>query len=357
VADIYEKLRNRLDELSTGYPETESGIEIQILKRLFSQDEAELFIKLSILLDTPANIAAKHDLDPVDTAERLDQMADKGLLFRLRRGETVRYAAVPFVIGIYEYQVGSMSRETAEEMNTYFEAALGKTLQAGTPQMRSIPIDRKIAAEWPVAPYEDVVAIIESQKSIVIAPCICRKTKRLLDTGCEKPLETCFHFGAHGDYYVERGMGRYITKAKALEIVRHNDAAGLVMMPFNAQKVGGMCSCCGDCCGMLRSLKMQPSPAKAVRSNYYARVEEEECTGCETCLERCQMDAIDIQDDVAQVNLERCIGCGLCITTCPTDAMQFVKKPEAELYTSPATGGETYTNIAMERNRNPLANT
>jgi len=43
MKDIYEKLRKRLDDLATGYPATENGVEIRILKRLFIEEEAEFF--------------------------------------------------------------------------------------------------------------------------------------------------------------------------------------------------------------------------------------------------------------------------------------------------------------------------
>ncbi len=33
-ADIYGKLREQLDQYSVGYPRTESGVEIEILKKL-----------------------------------------------------------------------------------------------------------------------------------------------------------------------------------------------------------------------------------------------------------------------------------------------------------------------------------
>jgi electron transport complex protein RnfB len=123
------------------------------------------------------------------------------------------------------------------------------------------------------------------------------------------------------------------------------------MQPFNAQYVGGMCSCCGDCCGMLRSLKKQSNPAAAVQSNYYAQVNGDECTGCETCLDRCQMEAIDIIEGKALINLKRCIGCGLCVSTCPTDAVHLLKKSEDQQYVPPETGMETYIRIAQERGK------
>jgi ferredoxin len=245
-----------------------------------------------------------------------------------------------------------MDEEFARDHEEYFETAFGKTIQAHkTPVLRTIPINQQLVADYPVAPFEDVLEIIESQKKIAVAPCVCRTTKKLVGQECDKLVENCFSFGSHAEYYVENKMGRYITIDEAKEIVKKNEEDGLVMQPFNSQKIGGMCSCCGDCCGVLRSLKMHPSPAEMVQSNYFARVDEEECTGCETCLERCQMDAIDVVDGIAGIKLERCIGCGLCVTTCPVDAIELVKKPEDELYEPPKSGAETYMRIMQERGK------
>ncbi len=350
---IYEQLRDRLDDLSIGYPATRSGVEIGILQRLFSEEEAEFFLKLSPLPEAPDQVAARLGRDGKKTAELMESMAAKGLLFRLRKGETIGYSAVPFLVGILEHQVNRLHPELAHDMEAYFEAGFGKTIQSfKTPVMRSIPINRQIAVKWPIAPYEDVLEIIDSQKSIALAPCICRTWMRSIHKGCDKPVETCFIFGHYGHYYVENKMGRLISKEEAREVVMRNEEAGLVMQPFNSQKVPGMCSCCGDCCGMLRSLKKQPSPAKAVQSNYFAEVNSSECAGCETCLDRCQMEAIQMVDGKAVIDLNRCIGCGLCVTTCTADAMHLKKKPDDQLYQPPQSGAETYIRIAMERGKN-----
>ena len=340
MADVYEKLRARLDDMATGYPETESKIEIKLLKKIFTEAEADLFLQLMPFLQKPEYVAKRLNRDIDEIAVMMEQMAKKGLLFRKRKGDLVRYAALPYVVGIFEYQVKSMDEAYARDNEDYFEKDFLRTIQSfKTPVMRSIPINRQIVAEWPVAPYEDVLEIIDNQQT------------KLAGKECDKPLENCFSFGSHADYYVENGLGRYITKADAKKIIIKNEEAGLVMQPFNSQKVGGMCSCCGDCCGMLRSLKKQPNPAAAVQSNYFAKVDDELCTGCETCLERCQMEAIDVVDGLAKVDLDRCIGCGLCVTTCPDAAILLNKKPEDRLYEPPKSGAETYMRIAKERGK------
>ena len=71
---------------------------------------------------------------------------------------------------------------------------------------------------------------------------------------------------------------------------------------------------------------MAPRPVDLVASNFYAVSDPETCTACETCIDRCQMDAIELKDDTAVINLDRCIGCGVCVPTCPSEAIQLVKK-------------------------------
>ena len=349
--EIYEQLQQKLDDMGSGFPKSEKGLDIKILKTIYTQEEAEMFLRLSQILTTPEDIAAFFELDPGETAELLETMAGKGQLFRLRRGDTLKYAAIPFVVGVYEFQLNNLTPELSADMEEYYEEVFGKEIQAhGTPIMRTIPIDKGFVPEWPVAPYEDVIGILESQKKIAVAPCICRTMASVNDRDCGKPKEACFLFGAHADYYVDNKMGRYIDMEEARKIVAGNVEAGLVMQPFNSQKVGGMCSCCGCCCGVLRSLKKQPSPAEAVKSNYYAEVIAEDCTACETCVDRCQMEAIEV-DDVAVVDLNRCIGCGLCVPTCPTEAMKLVKKADADLYTPPPDGANTYLEIMTARGK------
>ena len=352
MEDLYEKLRRRLDDMGPGFPATPDGIELRILKRLFTEADAELFLALSPMLETPESIAARLGIPPEAVAGHIEDMAKRGLVFRQKKDAIARYAAVPFIVGIFEYQLPFVDAALARDIETYHEQALGKSLQAcDTPVLRTIPINRELVTEWPIAPYEDVMRILENQKKIAIAPCICRTIAKMDDRGCDKPMEACFLFGSHASFYVDNGMGRYITSEEAKEISRRNEAAGLVMQPFNSQNVGGMCSCCGDCCGILRSLKRHSNPAAAVKSNYFAQVDGDSCTGCEVCLERCQMDAIAIVDDTALVNLTRCIGCGLCVSTCPTDAIRLQKKAAEQQYVPPETGMETYIRIAQERGK------
>lgn len=351
--DLYAKLGDRLDALSSGYPKTDSGIEIRILRKLFNDEEAMLFLELYPLLETPEEVAARLNRDPNSTNAIMASMANKGLLFRHANGLRTRYCAVPFIPGIYDFQLNTMDREFAQQIKTYVEEGLGRTIQGHqTPIMRTIPVNRKLVPDWPIAPHEDAIEIIDNQETIAVASCICRTKRGLLDEGCNKPVETCLLFGYQADYYVANQMGRLISREEAQAIIKQSDEAGLVIQPFNARTIGVMCSCCGDCCEMLGSLKKQPSPAAAVKSNYFAMVNAELCIGCNTCIDRCQMEANALLGDITVIDLNRCIGCGLCASTCATGAVKLVKKEENALYHPPESVAAMFTLLAAERGKN-----
>lgn len=357
--EVYQKLREQLDQYSVGFPKTKSGVEIRMLEKIFTEKEAEMTLQLSMQLETPESVATRTGRDIETTAGLLKQMADKGLIFRWHKDDLIKYAAVPFVLGIYEFQLKTMDKEFARMFENYLWEAFGKSIAGYKPNlMRTIPIHQSVDVIRSIATYEDSRDIIKKQKLIAVANCICRVQQNLIDHYCDKPLEVCLLFGSAARHYIDLEMGREISIQEALDILDKCDEAGLVTQPANAINPGGMCNCCGDCCPLLRTIKNYSRPADMVSSNYYAVVASEECTACETCMGRCQMDAIFIgKDDVAEVNRDRCIGCGLCVTTCDTNALSMQLKPEDQRHVPREKGQELLMDMAKERGTSliPLA--
>lgn len=349
--DIYRRLQQRLDLFSMGFPATESGVELDILRRLFTPEDAGLFLALSHQLEAPEAVAARLGAPAEAVAPRLDDMAERGLLFRLKKDGGARYAAIPFVHGVFEFQLPTLDRELSALMERYFEEGFNRAMQQGADYfLRPIPVNRSIDARHPVAAYDDALAILKAKPRIVVAECICRKRTEILGASCGKPLEACFMFGSMGQYYLDRGMGREVGFEEAAAILERCREAGLVTQPATAQNPSGMCNCCGDCCGVLRALNRHPRPAELVIANHRAQVDREACTGCGTCLPRCQMGAIALDgDDLAEVKPERCIGCGLCVTACPVEALALVARPAEEQRVPPTSMAEQMLLLAQKR--------
>ena len=347
--DIYRNLQERLDTYSVGFPATDSGVEIKILKELFSPEDAELFMGMTPKLEKAETIAQRMDKNVQNIAEQLEAMTEKGLLFRLKKGSFSRYGAIPFVHGLFEFQVKDISVHLAELMEQYHKEGFDRAFEnSGGMFLRTVPVQESIDIGHNVAAYDDAVAMLKEKDPIVVTDCICRKQKQTVGKGCDKAMEACFMFGSMGQYYIDKGMGRKVDVNEAISLLKKAQDDGLVTQPATTQNPAGMCNCCGDCCGVLRSLRNYPRPSEMVYSNHFATVDADLCTGCETCLERCQMDAITLsEDEVAEINLDRCIGCGLCITTCPTDAMQLQSKEN--LYTPPVNTAEQMMVMAQKR--------
>ncbi|MFW5927642.1 MAG: DUF362 domain-containing protein [Thermoplasmatota archaeon] len=51
-------------------------------------------------------------------------------------------------------------------------------------------------------------------------------------------------------------------------------------------------------------------------------IDENDCIGCEICVDECPVDTIYMEDDKAVVDMDGCIHCGLCHGACPEDAVK-----------------------------------
>lgn len=348
MGDVYQRLAKHLDKLPGGFPATESGVELRILRRLFTPEEAELALHLTMLPEPVDKIAERCGAAPEDISDQLYEMSRKGLLMRAKRHDEYRYSANQYVVGMWEYQVNRLTPELVKDMNEYIPTLFEPEVWKQAPQLRTIPIQASLEVGRKVLAYEQAEELVRQQTQIAVAPCICRREHKMVGEGCDKPEESCLVFGRGTDYYLENGLGRAIDVEEALEILERAEEAGLVLQPSNSQRIVNICTCCGCCCQVLQSIKRHPQPASIVASSFYAEVDTTECIACEDCVERCQMDAITV-DDVAVIDLDRCIGCGLCVTRCPTEGIHLVRKAEESVQPVPRTFGHALLNLTKVR--------
>ncbi len=338
VDEIYQNLARVLDTLPNGFPATESGVEIKLLKKIFTPEQADLFCDLRLTFETAQQVAERTGRPVADLEKQLRDMARAGQLFSINFGGIRVFKMLPWVFGIYEFQLSRLDKELTLLVEEY-APVFGKQFYSETPQlMRTLPVEKEITGQQEVISYEKVSDLIEQNQSFLVNDCICKKEKELLGHPCDRPMHVCLALAPVPNVFKKYPTGKEITKQEAHDLIKMAEEVGLVHLTYNVQGGGFyICNCCKCCCGVLRSINELGIPASMViNSNYYAEIDEDKCIACGTCLdERCQVGAIEEGDDAYRIIPDRCIGCGLCISTCPNDAIRLVHKGQDQIVQPP----------------------
>jgi ferredoxin len=111
--DIYRALQRHLDRMPVPFPATGSGVELSILRRLFSPEDARLALCLSAIPEPVATIhrRAGKTMARAALAAALDGMSGHGLIQRVPARRGVMYGKSPLVVGFYETQVDRLTAD------------------------------------------------------------------------------------------------------------------------------------------------------------------------------------------------------------------------------------------------------
>ena len=327
----YIKLREHLDSFPLGFPETSTGVEIKILKKLFSEEEARIAIFLTPIPDTASRIARRAKMDKNEMAKKLELMAKKGLIFRVKRDGKTLYNSAPFMIGLYEYSVKKIDEDLAKLFKDYYDLAYMNELAASNvPGFKVLPIEETIETNTVLYPYHKLEESIKNARKISVTECICRKESRLTGEGCDYPIETCLSFGVAAEYYIENGIGREITAEEAIKILKDADEAGLIHAGANSKHLSNICNCCPCCCASMKGItKKGLDKHRFLNAMFESIIDQEKCIACGNCIERCPVEAITLED-FAMVDRDQCLGCGLCASVCPEEAITIQLRKDGE---------------------------
>ena len=139
--ELYRALQQHLDRMPVPYPATESGVELSILRRLFSPEDARLALCLGVIPETLVTIhqRAGRKTPRAALAAALDGMAQRGIIQRVATKRGALHGKAPFVVGFYEAQVNRLTADLQRDVERYEEEAFGAAYSAQSPNCGPSP--------------------------------------------------------------------------------------------------------------------------------------------------------------------------------------------------------------------------
>jgi ferredoxin len=349
INNPYKCLAERLDALPNGFPPTEDGAELRLLSKLFTAEEAAIAAELRLAMETPGVIADRLGANPEELKSHLKGMAQRGLIAWGKKDGRIGYKLMPFVVGIYEFQAGTIDQELAQLFEDYYQQVFTDVLKIKPQVHRVVPIGETIQTGMEIRPYESATNIVDGASSWAVTDCICRKQKALIGDPCEHSLDVCMVMSQRSNAFDNSPTLHSLTHEEAQGTLRRAANEGLVHSVSNSQEgLWYICNCCTCSCGILRGMAEMGIANVVARSAFVKRVDEDLCFACEDCLEYCQFEALTMAETVV-INAVRCVGCGLCVIACPEDALALVRRPEADILKTPVSERDWMEARAFER--------
>ena len=306
---------------------------IALVEHMYTEEEVSLVRHLRALPGKTVAVVAAAAHRPVEEVRPiLERLAlEKFVLLSSGTGNKKRYYLMPIVPGAFEMALIRTSLDTLTDWHRRFAELFSALYETGffvdytehpVPGVRYVPVGETIEAHPMALPSDRLEEILDRYKVFAVGLCQCRITEEIVGRGCDRPLENCVVFGGVAELLIRHGKMRRVEKKDVLEIKAEAAANGLASFIAETkldESIGGaLCSCCGCCCGALRTISQFNAPGLIAPPHFMPKVDLARCTYCGQCAKVCPVGAtvVDVKGKLRQHLPERCIGCGLCAVAC-----------------------------------------
>jgi Na+-translocating ferredoxin:NAD+ oxidoreductase subunit B len=312
---------------------------VSLVQHMFSEEEAEIVRHLKPWRPrTARSMASATGRTEEEVKTVLDRLGrEKQVVLYFSGLGREFYTILPMAPGTFEMTLMRTSTDTLtpwhERFAELFEALFSTGysvdyLHKPIGSVRYLTVGEVIETQPMALPSDRLEVILERYDSFAVGLCQCRLLKNLTGDGCGRMLETCTVVGDWAPVMVERGLMRTSSLEEVLQIKAAAEREGLVTWMVNEESgkhTSALCSCCGCCCGALRTVSEFNTPGFIAPPHFIPEIDHEECTFCSRCVEACPMKALSITGEGKNRTLEheasRCIGCGLCQVACGAGAL------------------------------------
>ena len=341
--ESYERLADALDALPNGFPRMPSGVEIRLLQKAFTEEEAELAGHMTRKYETVNEIASRVNMPEATVKKILNGLLPSRLIRRRRLNGRLEYRLGPFIVGWAEALLAKVpyDKEFGDLIQQYIDEGGGERIYAPRPGVLGVvPVRGSLRKEL-LQPYDDIDAHFARYERFLVDDCVCRIGQNQRGSHCEKPVNRCAFVGMPAKTPLSEHV---LDREQALKLFTELEQQGHVHLGFygfistaESPQFVGSCNCCGDCCGILRVINENGLAEGPQKSNYRAALKEENCMACGgICVEYCQVHAISLDEKgIAVIKRERCIGCGLCVIKCPGNAIELEPVSKEEWFDVP----------------------
>jgi len=319
-----------------------------ILEFLMTPQQAEIVQALPL---PPAEIAEELGIAKETVQAEIKQLFLKGVVFSkdFQTLENPRFARS--VVQLFEATQSILDLDAkiysiAEKMELFrlweefserewYPEQIKQSETYTTPPYRVIPAYQSIRDLPGIEPFEDMREIVKAQDTLAVSSCSCRKRRTDLGMTCAHAHDVnCLQFNKGAEYAMARGTGRRLSYDDAIAIIDEIEKDGLVHNWQNDRNLTAMtvfCSCCSDCCMIWHPVQTHGADIGKfwAKSRFQAQVDQNQCSGCQTCVERCMFEAIEMvkipgmKKLKAQINPVKCFGCGVCVLQCKPGALSM----------------------------------